>query len=97
MLSLVGGTSHRLGGGSEVVHAPGAVGRRELDLLNQQRDIDTEMTGCLNLAAGFWIPQALNDTRQCIVGEGAQRVHILSLTPSGDPRLLRKRTSSLIV
>lgn len=68
MLGLVGRTSHRLGGCGEAVHATGSVGWRELDLLNQQSDIDTELTGCLHLAARFRIPQALDDTGQCFIG-----------------------------
>lgn len=68
MLSLGGRTSHGLGDHGEAVHAMGSVGRSELDLLNEQSDIDTELIGRLHLAARFWIPQALDDTGQCFIG-----------------------------
>ena len=50
------------------MHAVGSIGWRELDLLNQQRDIDTELTGCFHLAARFRFPQALDDAGQCLTG-----------------------------
>ena len=46
----------------------GAIGWRELDLLNQQSNIDTELTGCFPLAARFRIPQSLDDAGQCLTG-----------------------------
>lgn len=59
---LLAESSHGIGGHGEAVHATGPAGRRKLDLLNQQSDIDTELTGCLHLATRFRIPQALDDT-----------------------------------
>ena len=46
----------------------GAIGWREFDLLNQQSDIDTELTGCFHLAAWFRIPQSLDDAGQGLTG-----------------------------
>lgn len=66
MLRLRGNASHRLGGDCQAVHALGAFGRSELDLLNQQSDIDTELTGCFHLAARFRIPQSLDGVSQGI-------------------------------
>ena len=50
------------------MHAISSIGWRELDLLNQQSDIDTELTGCFHLAARFRIPQAFDNPGQCLTG-----------------------------
>ena len=71
MLRLGGRTSYRLGGYCQAVHAIGSIGWRELDLLNQQSDIDTELTGCLHLAARFRIPQAFDNPGQFLPGKWA--------------------------
>ena len=68
MLRLGGRATHRLGGNGQAMHVIGSIGWRELDLLNQQSDIDTELTGCFHLAARFRIPQSADDAGQCLTG-----------------------------
>ena len=64
MLRLSRRATHRLGGHGQAMHAIRSIGWRELDLLNQQCDIDPELTGRFHLAARFGIPQSLDDAGQ---------------------------------
>lgn len=68
MLRLGGLASRGLGGYGQTVHASSSLRRRQLDLLNQQRDIDPELTGGLHLSTRFRIPQSLDRTGQGLTG-----------------------------